>query len=261
MFAASLSAFWGYEGWNNIGFIGEEVKDPQRNIPLALGVGTSIVITLYLIVNAVYLYVLPIQQLESLLPNQIAAVEIARVLSGNTGAILLSLLILFTTFNCVNGTILLSARITFSMARDGSFFKKVGQIHPLHDTPSYAILIQALWAVVLVWSGSFDILTDLLIFASFIFYGSAAFGVVLLRKREPATPRPYRVPLILPVIFSLFCLVLVVVNVVNQPIQAAIGLALIISGVPVYLFYTRSTKPQYRTNQATFHISLGFFML
>lgn len=123
------------------------------------------------------------------------------------------------------------------------FFKKVGQIHPLHDTPSYAILIQALWAVVLVWSGSFDTLTDLLIFASFIFYGSAAFGVVLLRKREPATPRPYRVPLIFPVIFSLFCLVLVVVNVVNQPIQAAIGLALIISGVPFYLFYTRSTKP------------------
>ena len=243
MFAASLSAFWGYEGWNNIGFIGEEVKDPQRNIPLALGVGTSIVITLYLIVNAVYLYVLPIQQLESLLPNQIAAVEIARVLSGSTGAILLSLLILFTTFNCVNGTILLSARITFAMARDGLFFKKVGQIHPLHDTPSYAILTQALWAVVLVWSGSFDTLTYLLIFASFIFYGSAAFGVVLLRKREPATPRPYRVPLIFPVIFSLFCLVLVVVNVVNQPIQAAIGLALIISGVPVYLFYTRSTKP------------------
>ena len=135
MFAASLSAFWGYEGWNNIGFIGEEVKDPQRNIPLALGVGTSIVITLYLIVTAVYLYVLPIQQLESLLPNQIAAVEIARVLSGSTGAILLSLLILFTTFNCVNGTILLSARITFAMARDGFFLRKWGRYIPFMILP------------------------------------------------------------------------------------------------------------------------------
>jgi APA family basic amino acid/polyamine antiporter len=242
MFAASLSAFWGYEGWNNIGFIGEEVKDPKRNIPVALGVGTLIVVTLYLIVNAVYLYVLPIQQLETLRPNQIAAVEMARVLSGDTGAILLSLLILFATFNCVNGTILLSARISFAMARDGLFVKKVGQIHPIYDTPSYAILIQAIWAVVLVWSGSFDTLTDLLIFASFIFYGSAAFGVILMRRREPETPRPYRVAIILPIVFSVFCLILVVVNIVNQPMQAAIGLALIALGVPVYLHYNRPAQ-------------------
>jgi basic amino acid/polyamine antiporter, APA family len=242
MFAASLSAFWGYEGWNNIGFIGEEVKDPKRNIPIALGVGTLIVITLYLLVNAVYLYVLPIEQLETLRPNQIAAVEMARVLSGNTGAILLSLLILFATFNCANGTILLSARISYAMARDGLFVKKAAQIHPVYDTPSYAILIQAIWSVVLVWSGSFDALTDLLIFASFIFYGSAAFGVILLRKREPETPRPYRVAILLPIIFSAFCLVLVVVNIVNQPVQAAIGLLLIAAGIPVYLFYRKRTS-------------------
>jgi basic amino acid/polyamine antiporter, APA family len=240
MFAASLSAFWGYEGWNNIGFIGEEVKDPKRNIPIALGVGTLIVIALYLIVNTVYLYVLPIEQLETLRPNQIAAVEMARVLSGNTGAVLLSLLILFATFNCANGTILLSARISYAMARDGFFLKKAGQIHPVYETPSYAIGLQAIWSIVLVWSGSFDTLTDLLIFASFIFYGSAAFGVILLRRREPETPRPYRVAIIFPLLFSAFCLVLVVVNIVNQPMQAATGLLLIGAGIPVYFYYKKA---------------------
>jgi len=242
MFAASLSAFWGYEGWNNIGFIGEEIKDPKRNIPIALGIGTIIVITLYLLVNTVYLYVLPIQRLESFPLNQIAAVETARVLSGNFGAVLLSLLILFTTFNCTNGTILLSARITYAMARDGLFLKKAGQIHPVFETPSHAIFIQAIWSVVLVWSGSFDALTDLLVFASFIFYGAAAFGVILMRKREPETPRPYRVALILPIIFSIFCLVLVLVNIVNQPLQALVGLSLIFAGVPVYFYFSQKRQ-------------------
>lgn len=239
MFAASLSAFWGYEGWNNIGFIGEEVKNPKRNIPIALGVGTLVVITLYLLVNTVYLYIIPIGQLEDFRPNQIAAVETARVLSGNFGVILLSLLIFLTTFNCTNGTILLSARIFYAMARDGLFLKKAGQIHPVYETPSYAIRIQAIWSVVLVWSGSFDALTDLLVFASFIFYGAAAFGVIVLRKKEPEAPRPYRVATIVPILFSVFCFVLVVVSIVNQPLQAAIGLLLIGGGVPVYLYYRR----------------------
>lgn len=240
MFAASLSAFWGYEGWNNIGFIGEEVNNPQRNLPLALGIGTLIVIVLYLLINAVYLFILAPAQIEALGVNQIAAVETSRVLGGNIGAILLSVLIVLTTFNCTNGTILMSARIFFAMGRDGLFLKKAAIIHPVYNTPSFSILIQAVWSIVLVWSGSFDALTDLLVFASFFFYGAAAFGVILFRKNK--MERPYKVPLWIPAIFSAFCFLLVVVSAVNQPVQALTGLLLILSGVPVYWYYTKMVK-------------------
>jgi len=239
MFAASLSAFWGYEGWNNIGFIGEEVNNPQRNLPLALGIGTLIVIVLYLLINAVYLFILPPAQIEALGTNQIAAVETSRVLGGNIGAVLLSILIVLTTFNCTNGTILMSARIFYAMGRDGLFLKKTAIIHPVYHTPSFSILIQAIWSIVLVWSGSFDALTDLLVFASFLFYGAAAFGVILFRKNK--MPRPYKVPLWIPAIFSAFCFLLVVVSAINEPVQALTGLLLILSGVPVYFYYTRHT--------------------
>jgi len=245
-FAASISGFWGYEGWNCIGYIGEEIKNPQKNIPLALGVGPIIVILLYLIINAVYVYILPIDQLESIhrSSNKIAAVEVAKIISGNGGAIVLSILILLTTFNCANSTILTSARVFYAMARDGLFLKNAGTIHPEYHTPSRAIIWQGVWSIVLIWSGSFDQLTDLLVFASFIFYGSTAFGVILLRRSDPDAQRPYRVigyPF-LPLLFSTFCLVLVCVTIVSQPWQALTGLVLILSGAPVYFYHTRSVK-------------------
>ncbi|MHA4807045.1 APC family permease [Flavitalea flava] len=245
-FAASISAFWGYEGWNNIGFIGEEVKNPQKNIPFALGVGTLVVILLYLVVNTVYLYVLPIEQLASFrhAANKIAAVEVARVISGSGGALLLSCLILLTTFCCTNSTILMSARISFAMARDGLFLKGAGTIHPTYHTPSKAIKWQGAWSLVLLWSGSFDQLTDLLIFASFIFYGATSLGVIVLRKKDPHTIRPYRVvgyP-VLPIIFTIFCLMLVVITIIQEPVSSLIGLILIFSGIPVYLYYNKTKK-------------------
>jgi APA family basic amino acid/polyamine antiporter len=242
-FAASLSAFWGYEGWNNIGYIGEEIRDPQKNLPIALGLGTLAVIVLYLIVNSVYLYVLPVEQLAAIqgMANQIAAVEVARILSGHVGAVILSCLILLTTFTCANSTILMSSRILFAMARDGLFFQSTGKIHPVYRTPSKAIIWQCIWAVALLWSGNFDQLTDLLIFASFIFYGSTAVGVIVMRIKEPDIYRPYKATgyPVLPAIFALFCLTLVGVTIVQKPTQAFIGLTLIFSGVPVYLYFLK----------------------
>lgn len=242
-FAASLSAFWGYEGWNNIGYIGEEIKNPSRNIPIALGLGTITVIILYLLVNAVYVYVMPVDQLAALYhkPNTIAAVEVAKVISGNTGAIILSTLILFTTFNCTNSTILMAARIFFAMSRDGLFLKGAGKIHTKYKTPSTAIMLQGTWAIVLLWSGSFDQLTDLLIFASFIFYGATAVGVIVLRVKQPKAERPFKVmgyPL-LPGFFALFCLTLVIVTIIQKPAQSLTGLFLISLGIPVYLYYLK----------------------
>ncbi len=249
IFTSMLSAFWGYEGWSNIGYIGEEIKNPQRNLPLALGVGTLIVMALYLALNAVYLYVTPIQDLAAMyfLQNKIAAVEVSRLISGNTGAIILSALILFTTFNCTNSSLLMSARIFYAMARDGLFIKSAGEIHPQYKTPSRAILFQGIWSIVLVWSGSFDQLTDLLIFAAFIFYGSTALGVILLRRKEPDAPRPFKVVLypVLPAFFALFCLTLIIITIVQRPLQSTIGLGLIALGVPVYFYFVRqSSKKQ-----------------
>lgn len=240
-FAASVSAFWGYEGWNNIGYLGEEVKEPQKNIPLALTVGTFGVIILYLLVNAAYMYIIPVDQLAALstMANKIAAVEVARVISGSAGAVILSALIVLATFTCTNSTILMSSRIVYAIARDRLFFKKAGEVHPTYHSPSHALWWQCAWSVVLVWSGSFDQLTDLLIFASFIFYGATAFGVIVMRYKYPNDERPYKVIAypVLPIIFTLFCVALVAITIIQNPVQALVGLTLIFSGVPVYLYF------------------------
>lgn len=240
---ASLGAFWGYEGWNQIGYIGEEVKNPQRSLPIALGVGTSIVVGIYVLLNAVYLYVLPIDALILLAgtPDKIAAVEVVRTAAGWAGATFISVLILVTTSNSTNASILMPARVFYAMARDGLFFKSVAVIHPRYKTPSMAILLQSVWAVILVWSGSFDQLTDMLVFASFIFYGATAFGVILLRHKQPDRPRPYRViayPFV-PLFFLGCCILLVCMTLINQPREALTGLGLIATGLPFYWFWRK----------------------
>ena len=246
---ALLGAFWGYEGWNHIGYLGEEVKDPQRSLPLALGVGTGVVIGLYVLLNLVYMYVLPIDALARIAatPDKIAAVEVVRQVSGVVGTAFISGLILVTTFNSTNASILMSARIFYAMARDGLFFRSAARIHAAYRTPAMAILIQGLWSVILVWSGTFDQLTDILIFASFIFYGSTALGVLILRRTQPARPRPYRVvgyPVV-PILFCLFCAGLVIMTLVSQPREALIGLGLIATGLPFYwAWYRRDADGQ-----------------
>lgn len=245
-FAAALGAFWSYEGWNNVGYIGEEVKNPQKNIPIALIVGTGSIVILYLIINAAYMQVMSVEELAAIDPNKIAAVEVADTMAGPIGGLILSVLILFSTFNCTNTTILTSARIFYAISKERLFLNYAGKVHPKHGTPSNAIILQGAWAIVLVWWGTFDDLTDLLIFAAFIFYGATALGVLLMRKRDPHAERPYRVfayP-ILPIIFALFCFTLVIVTIYDNPIQSLIGLGLIAMGVPIYLYYMRKDRPK-----------------
>ncbi len=240
---ASLGAFWGYEGWNCVGLIGEEIKNPKRNLPLSLGIGTLIIILVYVLLNLVYLYVLPIDSIIEMSnhPNQIAAVEVMKVVWGKWGELFVAVLILVTTFNATNSTILTSARLFYAMARDNNFYKPAAIIHPTFKTPSVALFLQGIWSVLLIWSGTFDQLTDMLIFSAFIFYGATALAVILMRKRLPNEPRFYKVfayP-ITPLFFILFCALLITVTLQNQPKEALSGLALIATGIPFYFFWKR----------------------
>ena len=241
LFVASLGAFWGYEGWNSVAYVGEEIKNPKRNLPLALGIGTLIVMTAYVLLNIVFLYILPIDYFIQLTPNKIAAVEVAGKLGGPIGMVLVASLIVVTTFNCTNSTILTSARMMYAMARDKLFFYKAANVHPKYNTPDIALFIQAFWAIALVFSGSFDQLTDMLIFASFIFYGSTALGVIILRVKHPEYERKYKVigyPFV-PGLFLLFCAALFVITILNKPYEAIWGLSLIATGFPVYWWLNR----------------------
>ena len=241
LFVASLGAFWGYEGWNNVAYVGEEVKNPKRNLPLALGIGTLIVMTAYVLLNIVFVYILPIDYFIQLTPNKIAAVEVAGKLSGPIGMVLVASLIVVTTLNATNSTILTSARMMYAMARDKLFFYKAANVHPKYNTPDIALFIQAFWAIALVFSGSFDQLTDMLIFASFIFYGSTALGVIILRVKHPEYERKYKVigyPFV-PGLFLLFCAALFVITILNKPYEAIWGLSLIATGFPVYWWLNR----------------------
>ncbi len=241
MFAAMLMAFWGYEGWNTVGYIGGEIQNPNKNLPLALFFGLLIIIVTYSLVNFTYLYVLPIDKIIDIhnAKNDIAAVAVIRTFAGEAGATALSFVILLTTLGCTNATILMPPRVYQAMAQDGLFFKSAKDIHPIHNTPNNALWLQGIWSSLLVLSGSFDQLTDMLIFAAFFFYGATAFGVFVLRMREPNAERPYRVwgyPIV-PAVFVVYCVALIVITCFNSPREAGIGLVLMMTGIPFYFYW------------------------
>jgi len=241
-YTAMLAAFWAYQGWVSVGFIGGEVKDPTRNIPKGIVIGTLAIIFIYLLVNVTYLSLLSIPQLEQIhaAGNQIAAVEAVRSFWGTSGVLFISLLILVTTLGCTNASILTGARPYYAMAKDRLFFSGIGKLNNA-NVPGNSLLWQGVWASVLVLSGTFDQLTDMIIFAVFIFYGATSLGVFILRRKMPDAHRPYKVwgyPFV-PAIFILFCIGLFFNTIVTRPREAAIGVILILSGIPVFFYLQR----------------------
>jgi APA family basic amino acid/polyamine antiporter len=239
---AMLSAFFAYEGWNSIAYVGGEVKDPQRTIPLSLAIGVFAVMAIYLIVDAAYLSILSINDLQVInnAQNKIAAVEAMRILTGDAGAMIISILIVITTFGCLHASIVSNSRIYYAMAGEGLFFSNAGKINR-RNAPATSLWMQGLWSMLLVMSGTFNQLTDMLIFAAFIFYGAMALGVIILRIRSPHEVRPYKVwgyPVV-PAVFFLFSTALVFNSIVTRPREAGIGLALITLGVPFYFWFNR----------------------
>lgn len=241
-YTAMLAAFWAYQGWVSVGFIGGEVKDANRNIPKGIAAGVAIVIVVYALVNLTYLSLLSIPQLISInaAGNQIAAVEAVRGFWGTGGVIFISLLILLSTLGCLHASILTGSRPYYAMSRERLFFRPIGKLNR-HNVPGNSLLWQGIWASVLVLSGTFDQLTDMLIFAVYIFYGATATGVFILRSRMPDVHRPYKVwgyPIV-PGLFVLFCIGLFFNTIVTRPREAMIGLTLILTGIPVYFLFRK----------------------
>lgn len=250
--AAMSGAFWGYDGWNNLTFVAGEVKNPQRNIVRALFWGLIVVIGVYVTINLAYLYVLDIDTMSGLkATGGLVATEAVSRVAGSNAVIIVALAIMISTFGASNGTIMSSARIYFAMAREGLFFKSIGNLHPKHGTPVNSLLLQAGWASVLVLSGTFDMLTDMLIFVAWIFYALSAVSVIILRVREPETPRPYKVwgyPFI-PIIFILFSVAFLVVTLYNDitayqagestVVNSVFGLVIVATGIPFYFLFRK----------------------
>jgi APA family basic amino acid/polyamine antiporter len=239
--AAMLGALWAYDGWNNISYMAGEVKHPDRNLPLALIASMLIIIVLYVIVNLSYYYVMTPSEVSSVsATSSVAAESIGRVL-GPIAVSLMAAVMLLSSWGSLQTSILGTARIPYAMARDGVFFQSLARVSKKSAVPVIALVVQAIWASVLALSGKFDQLTDLAIFAFWLFYGMVTASVFVFRVREPNAPRPYRTwgyPVV-PAIFVLVTIYLIVFTIYNAPLQSLIGLAIIAAGLPVYWYFVR----------------------
>jgi amino acid transporter len=241
--AALVAALWAYDGWNNVSMVASEVREPQRNLPRALIWGTSGVIAIYLLANAAYFRVLS--------PGEVAgaervAAEMMRRIFAEPGAAAVSIAAIISIFAALNGSILSGSRVPYAAARDGLFFSAVAQVNQKHRTPGTSILLLTGWSAVLVLSGKFDDLFNLVIFASWILYGMTAAAVFVLRKKRPDLPRPYRTigyPII-PALFIAGAVVLIAVTAVERPRESAMGIGLILLGLPPYFYWKKRRGPE-----------------
>jgi basic amino acid/polyamine antiporter, APA family len=231
--AALVAALWAYDGWNNVSMVSSEIKQPQRNLPRALIGGTLAVIAIYLAANWAYFHVMS--------PAEVAgaprvAAEMMRRISGSTGAALVSIAAMISIFAALNGSILSGARVPYAAARDGLFFSAVARVHPEHHTPAVSIVVLSLWSCLLVLSGKYDDLFNLVIFASWILYGMTAASVLVLRKKRPDLYRPYRTigyPAV-PVLFVFGAAILLISTAIQRPRESLMGIGLIAIGLPFY---------------------------
>jgi APA family basic amino acid/polyamine antiporter len=250
---AITGAFWAYDGWGNVAYIGGEVKEPAKTLPRAIILGTLTFITLYIIINLAYLYILPIGKLATVPDDRLASEMVTAVIGGAGGALVAGLIML-STFDTTNSSILTNARVYFAMARDKVFTPSAGVVHPKFRTPHIALALQGLWALILLFSGSFGLILDMYVFVNWLLYVLMALGVFILRKRDPNRERPFKVPgyPIVPAIFVLFATSYVIVTLIKdingysegtQPIISSVtGLALVLAGLPFYYFWKNKEK-------------------
>jgi basic amino acid/polyamine antiporter, APA family len=227
------------DGWVQLSFVAGEIRNPRRNILLALAIGSAACTAIYILANVAYLRVLSIPQIAA--STHVGATMAERVL-GSSGGRLVSLVILVSIIGTLNGCFLTSPRVYFAQARDGLFFQKFASVHPRHQTPSFAIIAQGLWAGVLLIGGSYESLIDYAMFVLWLSYGVMVAGVIILRINRPDLARPYRMwgyP-VTAILFLAITMWFLVNMIVTRPIPSLAGTALVVAGVPVYFFWTRA---------------------
>jgi APA family basic amino acid/polyamine antiporter len=238
---AMVAVFWTYDGWYGVTNLAGEMRNPGRDVPLGLLMGTAALTTLYTLLNIVYVRALPVGMMGETARIGEAA---AAALFGPSAARLVSAAVLVSTFGCISATILYSARIYLPMAQDGVFFRSFARIHPRYRTPNMSILAQGAWAILLTFSGSYDQLYTYVVFAVVLFHAATAAGVFVLRRTQPTTPRPYRTwgyPLV-PAIFIAACVALVANTLIEKPRESLVGLGLLLLGLPAYAWWRRSAR-------------------
>jgi APA family basic amino acid/polyamine antiporter len=251
---AQVGSLFSADAWNNVTFTAGEVKNPSRNLPLSLALGTGVVIALYMACNFVYLNVLPLDGMANgatILERGIKYAAEDRVgtavmtqMFGSAGGLLMAFAILLSSFGCDNGLILAGARVYYAMAKDGLFFRSVAKLHPTYKTPAVSLMVQMVWTCVLCVSGSYGQLLDYIIFAALVFYILTIVGLFVLRSKRPDAPRPYRAigyP-ILPAVYIVMALFIDVVLLRYKPQFTWPGLIIVLSGIPVYFLWSKRSS-------------------
>ena len=242
--AAMLGALWAYDGWNNVAPLAGEIRDPQRNLPRAFIGGMLVVGSLYLFVNSAYFYALTPLQIASVPLSSSVATEVLERFLGPLAVSLTAVALMISSFGSLHASVLANSRVPFAMARDGLFFRALARLSPRSNVPARAIIAQAAWGSVLALSGSYDHLTDSVVFASWLFYGLSTASLFVFRKTMPDVPRPYRAlgyPL-LPMIFVLVTAALLVNTFIAAPREALQGMAVLLAGLPLYWYWSRRSR-------------------
>jgi APA family basic amino acid/polyamine antiporter len=239
---ALAGAFWAYDGWNNGTFVAGEVKNPQRNVPLSLLYGTALVMVVYVLMNVAFLYIFPVEQMKDI---PLVGAAAAEKIFGATGATIISIVVIVSSFGALNGSILATARVQYAMAKSKLFFLSLGKVHPRFRTPHISLVVQGVWSAVLVLSGSFDTITDYVIFAAWLFYLLGAIGIFILRKKYKDAHRPYKVwgyPWV-PLIFVAFSFLFLMNSLISDFQNSMMGTLLIASGLPFYWYWKKKAVP------------------
>ncbi|SRR5579871_224891 len=243
--AAMLGALWAYDGWNNVTPLAGEIKDPSRNLPRAFFGGMAVVGALYLVCNLAYYYVLTPTEIANVSVNSTVATEVMQRFAGPAAVTFVAVALMFSSFGSIHASVLANSRIPYAMAREGLFFRGLAQLSPTTRVPVRATIAQAAWASVLALTGSYDTLTDSVIFAAWLFYGLSAGSVFVFRRTMPDAPRPYRAfgyPWV-PAVFLLVTAWLIENTFVARPLLALVGVAIMLAGLPFYWWFTRSLTP------------------
>jgi len=255
---AQVGSLFSSDAWNNVTFTAGEVRNPQRNLPLSLAIGTGVVILLYVMANFVYLSVLPLagdpngttilaRGIQHASEDRVATAVMQQIF-GSGGAQIMAVLILISAFGCNNGLILAGARVYYAMAKDGLFFKGAARLHPKYHTPARSLLMQCVWTCVLCLSGSYGQLLDYIIFAVLVFYILTIAGLFVLRVKRPDAPRPYRAigyP-VLPAIYILMAVFIDIVLLRYKPQYTWPGLIIVLLGIPVFYLWSKSNNASRR---------------